>query len=81
MQQVCDLKRHVHDVSFLFLFFLSSSAIFVYNSQSTLNLRGFVEGIMFLVLAIAFIKCLNRNHMRNNIKYKGNINNNIVIFF
>ena len=31
--------------------------------------------------AITFIKCQNRYHMKNNIRYKGNINNTSLIFF
>ena len=31
--------------------------------------------------AIIFIKSLNRHHMKNNIRYKGNTNNNSVIIF
>ena len=31
--------------------------------------------------AIIFIKCRNRHHMKNNIRYKGNINNTSVIIF
>ena len=36
---------------------------------------------MLLALSIIFIKCLNCHHMRNNIRYKGNINNTSVIFY
>ena len=31
--------------------------------------------------AIIFIKCRNHQHMKNNIKYKGNTNNTSVIIF
>ena len=31
--------------------------------------------------AIIFIKCRNRHHMKNNIRYKGDINNTSVIIF
>ena len=31
--------------------------------------------------AIIFIKCRNPHHMKNNIRYKGNINNTSVIIF
>ena len=31
--------------------------------------------------AIIFIKCRNRHQMKNNIRYKGNTNNNSVIIF
>ena len=31
--------------------------------------------------AIIFIKCWNRHHIKNNIRYKGNINNTSVIIF
>ena len=36
---------------------------------------------MFSTSTIAFIRCLNRHEMRNNIRYKGNINNTSVIIF
>ena len=32
-------------------------------------------------VTILFIKCRNRHHMKNNIRYKGNINNTSVIIF
>ena len=35
----------------------------------------------FLTLAIAFIKCLNCYHMRNNARYNGNINSTSIISF
>ena len=31
--------------------------------------------------ATIFIKCRNRHHIKNNIRYKGNINNTSVIIF
>ena len=36
---------------------------------------------IFSTSAIIFIRCLNRHHMRNNIRYKGNSNNTSVIIF
>ena len=36
---------------------------------------------MFSTYGIIFIRCLNRHHMTNNIRYKGNINNTSVIIF
>ena len=36
---------------------------------------------IFPISAIIFIKCQNRHHMKNNIRYKGDINNNSVIIF
>ena len=36
---------------------------------------------MFSTSAIIFIRCLNRHHMTNNIRYKGNINNTSVVIF
>ena len=36
---------------------------------------------MFSTLVIAFIKCLNRHHMINNVRHKGNINSTSVIIF
>ena len=36
---------------------------------------------IFSTSAIIFITCLNRHHTRNNIRYKGNINNTSVIIF
>ena len=36
---------------------------------------------MFSSSAIAFITCLNRHQIRNNVRYKGNINNTSVIIF
>ena len=36
---------------------------------------------MFSTSAIAFITCQNNHHMRNNIRYKGNISNTSVIIF
>ena len=35
----------------------------------------------YRLIAIIFIKCRNRHHMKNNIRYKGNINNTSVIIF
>ena len=36
---------------------------------------------IFPTSAIIFIKCQTRNQMKNNIRYKGNINNTFVIIF
>ena len=36
---------------------------------------------MFSTSAVIFIKCRNRYHMKNNIRYKGNINITFVIIF
>ena len=36
---------------------------------------------IFSTSAIIFIRCLNRHQMRNNIRYKGNINSTSVIIF
>ena len=36
---------------------------------------------MFSTSVIAFIRCLNRHQMRNNARYKGNVNNTSVIIF
>ena len=36
---------------------------------------------MFSTSPIIFIKCRNRDHMKNNIRYKGNTNNTSVIIF
>ena len=33
---------------------------------------------MFTTSAIVFITCRNRQHMRNNVRYKGNINNTFI---
>ena len=36
---------------------------------------------MFSTSPIIFIKCRNRDHMKNNIRYKGNTNNTSVILY
>ena len=63
-----------------------NSSRFLYCSMphfgvSTTSPRIFLSFNMSPTSAIIFIKCRNRYHMKNNIRYKGNINNTSVIIF
>ena len=48
---------------------------------STMSPKNSLSFNMSPTSAIIFIKCRNRHHMKNNIRYKGNINNTSVIIF
>ena len=48
---------------------------------STTSLKKSLSFNMFPTPAIVFIKYRNRHHMKNNIRYNGNINNTSVIIF
>ena len=63
-----------------------NSSRFLYCSMphfgvSTASPRNSLSFNMSPTSAIIFIKCRNRYHMKNNIRYKGNINNTSVIIF
>ena len=50
-------------------------------SVSTVSRKNSSSFNIFSTSAIIFIRCLNRHQMRNNIRYKGNINSTSVIIF
>ena len=70
---------HLHSLTLSTAFF--NSSCYLCCSIPSLGVSTTYQKTMSPTSVIIFIKCRNRNHMKNNIRYKGNTSNTSVIIY